>query len=117
MPIRRPLSLVALATLLVTVTSPVFAQSFDCSKAHAADEQAVCRSASLSALDDRMDDLYEAILKCALMGTRAAVTESQRSFLTRRAACGADEGCLTALYSARVDDLAGIRRDVGQGAC
>lgn len=102
------------ATLLAT---PAAGQSFDCAKASTADEKAVCASPRLSALDSEMGNLYDEIRRCALMGTRGDVTDSQRAFMAKRAACGADDACLVKLYSARVAELGAIKRDMGQGAC
>ncbi|RAI00004.1 hypothetical protein DLJ53_19935 [Acuticoccus sediminis] len=109
--------LLILALAAGLAASPANAQSFDCAKAAAADEHAVCNSPRLSALDEEMASLYAAIRQCALMGTRGEVTDSQRTFMARRAACGSDDGCLVKLYSDRVAELGTIRRDMGQGAC
>lgn len=107
---------IALILLAVSV-GEVSAQSFDCAKATTADEKAVCASPALSKLDSEMATLYDAIEQCALMGTRGDVQDSQRAFLAKRADCGADDACLTTLYTTRVAQLAKIRKDVGKGAC
>lgn len=95
---------------------PASAQSFDCAKATHADEGAICASGSLSALDDEMSALYDDIMARALMGTRGEVRDSQRAFLDERRSCGANVGCLTALYDQRIADLRRIKEAVGQGA-
>ncbi|UOM35136.1 lysozyme inhibitor LprI family protein [Acuticoccus sp. I52.16.1] len=100
-----------------TGAPPAAAQSYDCSKVMAADEKAVCNSPRLSALDDEMAKLYDAIRRCALMGTRGEVTDSQHTFMAERAACGADDACLTSLYTDRVATLGKIKREMGPGAC
>lgn len=108
--------LIAFAVLLVTPQLGA-AQSFDCAKATGADEGAVCGSHALSALDDEMAGLYDYIRRCALMGTRGDVTDSQRTFLDQRAACGASVPCLRNLYHGRISELEAIKAGVGQGAC
>lgn len=102
---------------VLALAAPAHAQSFDCAKATTADEKAVCASPRLSALDSEMGTLYDEIRRCALMGTRGEVTDSQRAFMAKRAACGSDDSCLVSLYSARVAELGKIKRDMGQGAC
>ncbi|MBJ3774118.1 lysozyme inhibitor LprI family protein [Acuticoccus mangrovi] len=94
-------------------TSPAMAQSFDCAKASAADEVAVCRSGRLCALDDEMASLYEDVLAHALMGVSGETRDGQREFLEKRAACGADDPCLTALYEARIAELKKTREALG----
>lgn len=105
------------AVMALLAATPAVAQSYDCGKAETADEKAVCASPRLSALDSEMAGIYRDIRQCALMGTRGDVTDSQRAFMAQRAACGADDGCLVKLYSARVAELATIKTDMGQGAC
>ncbi len=111
------LSLLPAALFAILAASPTLAQSYDCSKAMAADEKAVCNSPRLSALDKEMAKLYQDIERCALMGTRGDVQGSQRDFMAERAACGADDACLVKLYSDRVAALGKIKREVGEGAC
>ncbi|MCF3935063.1 hypothetical protein L1787_16815 [Acuticoccus sp. M5D2P5] len=104
------------ALALLALAGPAAAQSFDCAKAAAADEHAVCQSGALSALDDEMAALYDDIESHALMGVSGETRDSQEAFLEHRAACGADDACLTKLYRDRIAELTRIKAAVGQGA-
>ena len=99
------------------VSQPAAAQSFNCASAGATDERAICASPELSAMDTEMAALYGAIRRCAMMGVRGDLEDSQRQFLATRAACGADVPCLTVAYRGRIDDLKALKASVGKGAC
>lgn len=118
MPITRSAAAVA-ALLALTAIAPnsAAAQSFDCAKATAADEIAVCRSRTLSRLDSEMADAYAAARRCAMMGMQGVLLDDQRAFLDKRAACGSDEGCLAPLYRARIKTLKAQEKEIGEGAC
>ena len=82
------------------------AASFDCARATRADEIAVCRNPSLSALDSEMGGLWFAYARVPmLMGGNGARRDAAQAFLARRAACGRDLACLTAAYRARIEEL------------
>ena len=96
-----------LASLLF-VSAPAHAAGFDCSRARAADEVAVCRNPQLSALDSEMSGLWYAYSRVPmLMGGNGARMDMARAFLARRADCGGNVACLTAAYRARIADLRG----------
>ncbi|WP_108661988.1 lysozyme inhibitor LprI family protein [Acuticoccus kandeliae] len=107
-----------LAGVLVAaaLAGPAMAQSFDCAAAATADEKAICQSGALSALDDEMAALFQDIESHAMMGVSGETRDSQRAFLTERAACGANDACLTKLYHARIAELTATKKAVGQGA-
>jgi len=106
-----------LALALIVAPGAVTAQSFDCAKATAADEGAICGSRALSELDDKMATLYDEAARCAMMGTRGDLLDSQRAFLDKRAECGASVPCLRNIYHGRISELAKIKASIGQGAC
>lgn len=108
------LALVAAAAL---AAGPAGAQSFDCSRATGADEHAVCTSASLSRLDDELAAAYAGARRCAPMGMQGILSDSEHKFLADRAACGADESCLTPLYKKQIEYLDEQKKEIGQGAC
>lgn len=108
--------LIALA-LAVAAAPAAFAQSFDCAKATTADEGAICGSRALSELDDKMAKIYDEAARCALMGTRGDLLDSQRAFLAKRAECGASVPCLRNIYHGRISELEKIKASIGQGAC
>lgn len=102
---RTILSLAAFAGTCF-LAGPAAAASFDCGRARAADEVTVCRTPSLSALDSEMGGLWYAYSRVPmLMGGNGNRGDAARAFLARRRACGADAGCLTRLYRARIRDL------------
>lgn len=88
------------------------AASFDCSKATAADERAVCASQTLSDEDVRMVTLYDVAVKLVGMGVRGDLRDQQRAFLAARASCGADAACIAGLYEQRVASLQKIIDDI-----
>jgi uncharacterized protein len=102
---RAFLSLIGMMLLLL-VAAPAQAASFDCSKATAADEVAVCRDGVTSALDSEMGGLFYAYDKVPmLMGSTGARHDDAEAFLAERAKCGADLTCLRRVYAARIAAL------------
>ena len=92
--------------LLLLAGLPAQAASFDCSKATAADEVAVCRDGVTSALDSEMGGLFYAYDKVPmLMGSNGARRDEAEAFLKSRAACGADITCLRRVYDVRIEAL------------
>ena len=91
---------------LLPVTAPAQAASFDCSKATAPDEVAVCRDGVTSALDSEMGALFYAYDKVPmLMGSNGARHDAAEAFLAERAKCGADITCLRRAYTTRIAAL------------
>lgn len=102
--------LVTISALLLAgallCAAPSQAASFDCAKASAPDERAVCATPALSALDSEMGGLWFAYSRFPmLMGGNGDRHDEARAFLAARAKCGADTACLTALYTARITAL------------
>ncbi|GAB5468850.1 MAG: hypothetical protein Kilf2KO_18800 [Rhodospirillales bacterium] len=93
------------AGLALALAAPAAAASFDCAKAAAKDEIAVCKSCNLSQSDVKMATLYEVLTNLVGMGVRGDLQDSQRAFLKTRAACGADEGCIAKAYETRIGEL------------
>jgi uncharacterized protein len=102
---RIVLSLAALGGSLV-LASPARAASFDCTRARAADEVTVCRTASLSNLDSEMGGLWYAYSRVPmLMGGNGNRGDEARAFLDARRRCTRNVACLTTLYRARIAEL------------
>lgn len=95
----------ALVLILPLAVSASAGPGFDCRKAKAADEAAVCRSKSLSRLDRQMTALYRTVQACSLMGGRAANRDDQTAWIAERKLCSADGKCLSAAYDRRIDAL------------
>lgn len=105
--ILRAAALAGLAWLV----APASAASFDCSRARAPDEVAVCNNPRLSALDSEMGGLWYAYQKVPLlMGASGARQDDAQAFLQRRRRCGADPVCLTRAYQ---DRIAALRQRIG----
>lgn len=99
---RVAIALIAAVTAVAALTSPAGAASFDCSKARAPDEIAICANPDLSALDSEMGGLWFAYSQIPfLMGMSGNRQDEARAFLQTRAACGADVACLKTAYQQR----------------
>jgi uncharacterized protein len=96
------------AVALALAAGPATAAGFDCSKAEAPDERAVCGNASLSALDSEMTGLWYAYSRVPMLmgGNGERQTEAQE-FLTRRRQCGANVECIAQAYNQRIAQLQG----------
>ena len=97
---RFSLIIPVLGVLLLTV--PANAASFDCARAHAPDERAVCASRALSELDVETAVRFDTLSGLVAMGMRGDMDDAQRAFLASRRHCGSDARCLTALYRSRI---------------
>ena len=89
----------------IFLSVPARAASFDCAKARSPDERAVCASRNLSEMDVEMAVRFETLTGLVAMGTRSDMGDAQKAFLRQRRQCGANTGCLTALYQARIGVL------------
>jgi uncharacterized protein len=82
------------------------AASFDCAKAAAPDEYAICANPNLSNLDVQMATLYGVRMSIPmLMGARGAAQDEQRTWLASRSACSANVTCLQSAYATRIQQL------------
>ncbi len=111
----RSLACQTFATLCVVLSlsaaSP--AASFDCSKAAAPDEKAICDNPDLSALDSEMAGLYFGYKALPLlMGASGVRQDEAQSFLKQRSGCGADVSCLRTAYTQRISAL---KSDITEG--
>lgn len=86
--------------------APAKAASFDCTKARAADEVAVCTSTQLSELDATLGAYWFAYSKVPMMmGSNGARLDEAQAFLKTRSACGSNKDCLTNAYRLRISYL------------
>ena len=98
--------IVAVATTFLMLPGAAGAASFDCSKAAAPDEIAVCGDPTLSNLDTEMATLYGVRMEIPmLMGARGDAQDEQQDFLTTRAACGSNAACIQTAYTNRITVL------------
>jgi len=92
------------ALVLAAAATPA-AASFDCGKARAADERAICANRALNDQDVRVDQLYGITRHLVPMGGRGAIMDDQRAWLKSRHACGANQACLARSYDRRLGEL------------
>lgn len=106
----RPL---ALGLVLALAPDPGHAASIDCTRASTAAEQAICADRPLVRLDADVNREFSRLLEdfSVAAGTAGgpavtALRDSQRAWLRRRDACGADAACLNREYRRRLAILA-----------
>ncbi len=103
---RSLATLTAATALLAALALPASAASFDCSKAAAPDEIAICANPAVSALDSEMGGLWFAYSQIPfLMGMSGNRQDEAHAFLETRAACGTNVACLTSAYNQRIATL------------
>jgi uncharacterized protein len=97
---------IAFSLAAILAAGSASAASFNCAKAKAPDEKAICASRSLSELDVKMATLFGVRMQVPmLMGSRGAAQDEQRQFLQDRGSCGSSTACISAAYKARIDAL------------
>jgi uncharacterized protein len=111
--IMKPTLLAALIVAGASV-APLSAQaaSFDCAKARAADEKAICADRGLNDKDVKMSTLYEIDGHLVAMGRRGDLHDEQVQWLSARKACGAARACLNAAYDRRIVTLQSVLDEV-----
>lgn len=97
---------------LTLAPRPAAAASFDCWKAAAPDERAICADRMLDNRDVEMTVRYNMILRLVMMGQRGDLQEQQRAWLTHRHACGANRQCLLRAYDGRIAELKAAFDDI-----
>ena len=90
------------------IPGPVHAASFDCSKAEAADETAICADLRLNDRDVEMATRFEILRSMLPMGGNAKLREDQEEWLKERRSCGRDRDCLLAAYDVRLKILRAV---------
>ena len=78
------------------------AASFDCAKARAADEKAICADRGLNDRDVKMTTMLGIAEGLVAMGSRGDMQDAQVAWLKSRHACGADRLCLRKSYDDRI---------------
>jgi uncharacterized protein len=94
-----------LALLLMSCALGAQAASFDCAKARAADEKAICASRELNDKDVTMATQYRLLKGLFAMGGQGAMQGQQQEWLKSRQACGGDVACLNQRYDQRLKQL------------
>lgn len=81
------------------------AASYDCTRANASAEIAVCAHPNLNALDEELAVLYRSLLNELPVRQADRMRQDQRSWLKARNSCGAEVRCLKARYQERIARL------------
>jgi uncharacterized protein len=97
---------------IVFAAAPAYAASFDCAKARAADEKAICADRPLNDKDVRMALMYDLSRHFMAMGRRGVLEDEQTAWLRGRKACGANKQCLNGVYDHRIERLQGVLDEV-----
>ncbi|WP_236462450.1 MULTISPECIES: lysozyme inhibitor LprI family protein [Pseudomonas] len=97
---------IGMSMLLISPASS--AASFDCGKAKAPDEIAICKNVSLNDQDVTMALLYDLNKHFMAMGARGSLMDGQAEWLKQRHACGAKVSCLSTAYTQRIGLLRGF---------
>ena len=97
---------------VVSLTSAASqAASFNCRYAKLPAEVAVCQNEDLQTLDQDMSDsffYYRPLLEGSAL---SKLNRGQRSFISRRNACGSNASCLENVYHARLIAMCNIAQD------
>ena len=80
-----------LAAFVLLAPVAAHAASFDCAKARAADEKAICHHRALEDADVRMATMFELEGHLLAMGGRGALQDAQIAWLKQRRRCGAED--------------------------
>ena len=78
---------------LALAASTVHAASFDCARARAADEKAICANRALNDADVKMTTLLAVDEHLVAMGARGNMQDDQRDWLKARHTCGGNVKC------------------------
>ena len=113
--IWKALCLTAFSTLmLVAAGHPIQAASFDCAKAEAADEKAICTDRRLDDADVEMAVLYTQLKPLLAMSAQENLEGAQVAWLKRRTACGGDRACLSKAYADQLWQLRGAFEELAK---
>ena len=98
----------ATVSILALTSGAAGAASFNCARAHAADERAICTDRALNDQDVRMALLFDVSRHLVAMGRRGELEDEQSAWLHGRRACGANRQCLISAYAHRIARLQGV---------
>lgn len=85
--------------------SQTFLTNFDCRRAKADDEVAICGDAGLAAMDRQLGQLYDAAMKT--ISDPQALKRSESYWVITRHMCNSDVECLRHAYGARIGQFLG----------
>ncbi len=104
---------VSVAICFGAMASAAWSQAFNCDFAKQPDEVAICRDASLGALDERMSEHFYKIRQQLPPAGLKALKAGQKDFMSRRNFCGTDGDCIAGMYAERIETLCTLATDYG----
>ncbi|MBI6547779.1 lysozyme inhibitor LprI family protein [Xenorhabdus lircayensis] len=91
--------------MLLLLTPPSLAASFDCAKAKAPDEKTICSNQKLNDLDVEMSVKYHFLRGLFAMGVSGEMYDNQTAWLKQRQKCKGNKTCLLQSYRQRINQL------------
>lgn len=103
---RLAFTIVPIVGLFLSLSAiPTHAASFNCARADAPDERAICADAGLSLQDEKLGGLYTTLGKLMEGRKRGELAAGQYAWLQERAQCKDDTACLVSAYGQRTKQL------------
>ncbi|MDC9592926.1 lysozyme inhibitor LprI family protein [Xenorhabdus sp. IM139775] len=91
---------------MLLIFSPLgFSASFDCAKAKAPDEKAICSNPKLNDLDVELSVKYHFLRGLFAMGVSGEMYDNQNAWLKQRQKCKGSTTCLLQSYRQRIQQL------------
>ncbi len=89
----------------IGASAPAEAASFNCVRAKAPVEVAICNDPGLGEMDEQMASLYFRLTNTAPGWAVRQVKSEQSGWIRQRNACGYDIGCIASAYDRRINRL------------
>lgn len=96
-----------IAALLAFAAIPAQAQDYNCNRSKYADEVTICQNRDLARLDERLNRVYNRVLRDSSYGEALRLRREQSRWLASRRSCGTREGCIRGHYIRRLGQLRG----------
>lgn len=103
----RRLPVLVTAVLLASAAT-ANAQSFNCRRAHYADETTICAQPDLSRLDERLAAVFGRLNAALPAPDRPRLRQAEDNWVVARRHCGTDHDCIVRAYQSRIDQLAAL---------
>lgn len=81
------------------------APAYTCKDSKSASELVVCQNQELAVLDIRLNATYSGVQSRMTEAELKTFRDQQRAWVKERDKCGADSGCIKALYVSRIQQL------------
>lgn len=107
--LKKPLLFATGAVLLTFSTNLLLAASFDCSKAVTISEKIICGSMTLSSYDEKLNQLYQSVIK-RNPEKKVRIKREQIAWIKLRDECNYSFDCIHNAYQIRFDTLEWYKR-------